>query len=68
VAFAGRRLAWLVSRAPLRASTLIAILSRLRALFPEAEFTCICLNHEAVVARDGIDAVQITTKVARIGI
>jgi polysaccharide pyruvyl transferase WcaK-like protein len=47
-------------------STLIAILSRLRAFSPESEFFCICLNPEVVAARDGIDAVQITTKVARI--
>ena len=47
-------------------STLLAILSRLRALSPESEFRCICTNPEAVVARDGIEAVPITTRVARI--
>ena len=47
-------------------STLLAILSRLRSLFPESEFRCICTNPEAVVARDGIEAVPITTRVARI--
>jgi polysaccharide pyruvyl transferase WcaK-like protein len=47
-------------------STLIAILSRLRALSPASEFVCICLNPEAVAARAGIDAVHVTTKVARI--
>ncbi len=47
-------------------STLLAILSRLRSLSPESEFRCICTNPEAVVARDGIEAVPITTRVARI--
>ena len=47
-------------------STLLAILSRLRSLSPESEFRCICTNPEAVAARDGIEAVPITTRVARI--
>ena len=47
-------------------STLLAIISRLRALSPETEFRCICLNPEAVVARGGIEAFAITTRVARI--
>jgi polysaccharide pyruvyl transferase WcaK-like protein len=47
-------------------STLIAILARLRARLPNAEFWCICLNPEAVVVRHGIDAAQITTRTARI--
>lgn len=48
-------------------STLLTILSRLRALSPpESEFRCICTNPGAVVARDGIEAVPITTRVARI--
>lgn len=47
-------------------STLIAILSRLRARYPESTFSCICLNPEVVAARDGIDGIEITTKVARI--
>ena len=36
------------------------------SLSPESEFRCICTNPEAVVARDGIEAVPITTRVARI--
>ena len=47
-------------------STLLAILARLRALSPASEFRCICTNPAVVVARDGIDAVPITTRVARI--
>jgi polysaccharide pyruvyl transferase WcaK-like protein len=47
-------------------STLVAILSRLRSLCPESEFSCICTNPEAVVARDGIEAVPITTRETRI--
>jgi polysaccharide pyruvyl transferase WcaK-like protein len=47
-------------------STLIAILSRLRTLFPDGEFSCICLNPEAVAARDGVRGIQITTKASRI--
>jgi polysaccharide pyruvyl transferase WcaK-like protein len=46
-------------------STLLAILSRLRALYPESEFGCICTHPEAVAARDGIEAVPISTRVAR---
>lgn len=47
-------------------STLLAILARLQALSPESEFCCVCLNPDVVVARDGIDAIQISTKLARI--
>lgn len=47
-------------------STLLAILLRLRSLSPESEFCCISTNPEAVVARYGIEAVPITTRVARI--
>ena len=47
-------------------STLLAILSRLRARFPESEFRCICTHPESVVARDGIEAVPITSRVTRI--
>jgi polysaccharide pyruvyl transferase WcaK-like protein len=47
-------------------STLLAILSRLRSRFPESEFCCICTNPDAVVARDRIDAVPITSRAARI--
>lgn len=46
--------------------TLLAILSRLRTLSPGSEFRCICCYPEAVIARDGIDAVPITTRVATI--
>lgn len=44
-------------------STLLAILSRLRTLSPEARFRCICTNPEVVVDRYGIPAVPITTRV-----
>jgi polysaccharide pyruvyl transferase WcaK-like protein len=47
-------------------STLLAILSRLRALYPDSEFRCICTNPEVVTTREGIEAVPITTRVARI--
>jgi polysaccharide pyruvyl transferase WcaK-like protein len=47
-------------------STLLSILARLRALSPESEFRCICTNPETVAARDGIEAVPITTRAARI--
>jgi len=45
--------------------TLLAIVSRLRALSPDSEFRCICCYPEAVVARDGIEAVPITTRTHR---
>lgn len=47
-------------------STFLAMLSRLRSLQPESRFQCICTNPEAVVARDGIEAAPITTRVAKI--
>jgi polysaccharide pyruvyl transferase WcaK-like protein len=47
-------------------STLLAILTRLRLLFPTSGFSCICLNPEVVAERDGIDGVAITTKVTKI--
>jgi polysaccharide pyruvyl transferase WcaK-like protein len=47
-------------------STLLAIVSRLRALCPDCEFCCICTNPEFVVARLGIEAVPISTRVVRI--
>jgi polysaccharide pyruvyl transferase WcaK-like protein len=47
-------------------STLVAILSRLRAVAPDSEFRCICLQPDVVVARYGIEGVLITTRVARI--
>src|SRR6187200_1009476 len=43
-------------------STLLAIVSRLRARYPESQFRCICTNPEAVVAREGIEAIAITTR------
>ena len=47
-------------------STLLAALSRLRSLYPESEFQCICTSPEAVAARDGIEAVSLTTRVTGI--
>ena len=47
-------------------STFIAILSRLRLLSPDCDFCCICTNPESVVARDGIEAVPISTREVRI--
>ena len=40
-------------------STFLAMLARLRSAYPDGEFRCICTNPEAVLARDGIDAVPI---------
>ena len=47
-------------------STLLAILSRLRSLSPDCEFCCICTNPDVVIARDGIAAVPISTRLVRI--
>ena len=47
-------------------STLLAILSRLRTLFPDCEFSCICSSPETVIERYGIEAVPISTRTARI--
>ena len=47
-------------------STLIATLTRLRSLYPDAEFCCICTGPQSVTLRDGIDAVPITTRAVRI--
>lgn len=47
-------------------STLLAILARLRSLSPDGEFRCICTLPEVVAARDGIEAVPITTRVAKL--
>jgi len=47
-------------------STLIATLTRLRSLLPDAEFCCICTFPQSVTLRDGIDAVPITTRTARL--
>ena len=41
-------------------STLLAILARLRAAYPDGELRCICSHPSAIVARDGIDAAAIT--------
>ena len=47
-------------------STLLAVLSRIRSSFPESELCCICPHPESVEARDGIDAVPITSRAVRI--
>jgi polysaccharide pyruvyl transferase WcaK-like protein/glycosyltransferase involved in cell wall biosynthesis len=43
-------------------STLLAILSYLRAHSPDGDFRCICTYPEVVSARDGIQAIPITTR------
>ena len=43
-------------------STLLAILSRLRSLYPDAEFCCICTNPDTVATKYAIEAVPITTR------
>jgi len=43
-------------------STLVAIVSRLRARYPGCELRCICTNPESVIAREGIDAIAITAR------
>jgi len=47
-------------------STLLAVLTRLRRLYPDGQFRCICTDPDAVVTRYGIDAVRITTRTVRI--
>ena len=47
-------------------STLIAILTRLRSLLPDAAFSCICTHPQVVTRRDGIDAIPITTRTVRL--
>ena len=47
-------------------ATLLAIVSRLRLLFPNCEFCCICTFPENVVATHGIDAVPHTVRSVRI--
>ena len=47
-------------------STLIAILTRLRSLYPGGEFCCICTGPQSVTLRDGIDAIPISTRTHRI--
>ncbi len=42
--------------------TLVAILSRLRVLYPDREFSCICTYPQVVVARYGIEAFPISTR------
>jgi polysaccharide pyruvyl transferase WcaK-like protein len=42
--------------------TLLAIVSRLRARSPDGQFRCICCYPEAVAAREGIEAIAITTR------
>lgn len=47
-------------------STLLATLARLRARFPDSELRCICTIPETVVARDGIDAIPISTRTVKL--
>jgi polysaccharide pyruvyl transferase WcaK-like protein/SAM-dependent methyltransferase len=47
-------------------STLLATLARLRARFPDSEIRCICTIPETVIARDGIDAIPISTRTLKI--
>jgi polysaccharide pyruvyl transferase WcaK-like protein len=47
-------------------ATLLAIVSRLRLVFPNCEFCCICTNPENVVATHGIEAVPHTVRSVRI--
>ena len=47
-------------------STLVTILSRLRPLFPDWEFLCVCTNPESVIAELGIAAVPITSRKLRL--
>jgi polysaccharide pyruvyl transferase WcaK-like protein len=46
-------------------ATLLAIVSRLRVLFPSCEFCCICTTPENVIATLGIDAVPHTVRSVR---
>jgi polysaccharide pyruvyl transferase WcaK-like protein len=47
-------------------ATLLVILSRLRLLFPNCDFCCICTSPENVIAAHGIEAVPHTVKSVRI--
>jgi hypothetical protein len=47
-------------------ATLLAVVSRLRLLFPNCAFCCICTGPENVVATHGIDAVPYTIRWLRI--
>ena len=47
-------------------STLLTAISRLRSVYPESEFLCVCTHADVVEKRYGIGAVPITTRSARI--
>jgi polysaccharide pyruvyl transferase WcaK-like protein len=47
-------------------STLLAILLRLRRVFPDGEFCCICSYPDVVARTVGIEAVPITSRTSRI--
>lgn len=47
-------------------ATLLAIVSRLRLLFPNCEFCCICTAPENVIATHGIEALPHTVRSVRI--
>jgi polysaccharide pyruvyl transferase WcaK-like protein len=47
-------------------STLLAIVSRLRALFPDGQFRCICTHPDTLVTTSGIEALPITSRDGRI--
>jgi polysaccharide pyruvyl transferase WcaK-like protein len=47
-------------------ATLLVILSRLRLLFPNCDFCCICTSPENVIAAHGIEAIPHTVKSVRI--
>jgi len=47
-------------------STLVAVISQLRARSPHDQFRCVCTNPDVVISRDRIEAVPISTREARI--
>ena len=47
-------------------ATLLVMVSRLRLLFPNCEFCCICTSPENVIATHGIEAVPHTVRSVRI--
>ena len=47
-------------------STLLAIVSRLRTLYPAAELSCVCSDPEAAKARYGVEGVPFSTSEARL--
>jgi polysaccharide pyruvyl transferase WcaK-like protein len=47
-------------------ATLLAVVSRLRVLFPECELSCICASPENVIAALGIQAVPYTVRSTRL--